>query len=275
MSIDVDQRGYYNPRSMTKKGRLLKIEERAQDLIERSIGRLLGDSTLNKEIAQKLVNQVELGQHEGQVCDHYWVHIEPGELDVLLRASESIEEDLSRFLANYTEDADFSTRGPIIVILVPDEDVITRNPLFVLGCGISQVESTKALQAIDNDALFEDVRSLDAFFIDGTRHIPLDRPTISIGRHLENDIVVDSKAVSRRHAQIRWRNGKFVLHDLGSKEGTQKNGLRTRESVLSPGDVITVGVSSFVYGEGLTPVEHDKRIDLPGDITQALDRKNP
>jgi len=40
-----------------------------------------------------------------------------------------------------------------------------------------------------------------------------DRSSISIGRSEENDIVLPDFRVSRRHARIRLRRGKFVLHD--------------------------------------------------------------
>lgn len=274
MPIDVAFRGYYNPRSMTKLPRLLKVEEKAQDLLERSISRLLGESILPRELARKLVTQAELSQYHGQVCDRYWVLLSPGEMEVLLGASTLLEDDLSRFLTSYVEDADLSLLGPIRVIFVPDEGTDPSNRLIVPGCGIFQTDSTKAMEAIDNESLFDDMRALDAFLIDGTRHIPLDRPTSSIGRHLENDIVVDFNTVSRRHAQIRWRHGRFVIHDLGSKIGTKINGMTSRESVLSPGDVITIGEHSFVYGEGLTPPEHEMRFDLAGSgTTQALDNE--
>ncbi len=274
MPIDVAIHGYYNPRSMTKLPRLLKVEEKAQNLLERSISHLLGESTLPRELARKLVTQAEMSQYQGKISDRFWILLSPGEMEVLLRASPLLEDDLSSFLTSYAEDADFSLLGPIKVIFVPDEGAEPRNRLIAPGCAIVQTESTKAMQAIDNESLFEDMRSLDAFLIDGARHIPLDRPTSTIGRHLENDIVLDNKTVSRRHAQIRWRHGKFVIHDLGSKIGLQINGITVRESVLGPGDVIKIGENTFVYGEGLTPVDHDARFDLTGSgTTQTLDGK--
>jgi pSer/pThr/pTyr-binding forkhead associated (FHA) protein len=97
--------------------------------------------------------------------------------------------------------------------------------------------------------------------------------SITIGRHLENDIVVNTKIASRRHAIIRWQQGVFVIHDLGSKAGTRKNGVQIRESVLRPGDVIVIGDSSYIYGEGLTPIERESEVSPNSSgTTQALDR---
>ena len=96
-----------------------------------------------------------------------------------------------------------------------------------------------------------------------------------MGRHLDNDIVIDVKTVSRRHAIIRWQQGVFVVHDLGSKAGTRKNGKPIRASILSPGDVIEIGGASFIYGEGLTPTE-SRNLDSQSHsgTTQILRRQD-
>ncbi|MER3421467.1 MAG: hypothetical protein C4290_13510 [Chloroflexota bacterium] len=53
----------------------------------------------------------------------------------------------------------------------------------------------------------------------GTVHV-LRPPITTIGRGGENDIVVASTLVSRRHAQITWDGTQYVLTDLGSTNGT-------------------------------------------------------
>jgi hypothetical protein len=260
---------------MAKIHRLLSVEGKAQDLMERSISRLLGESTLPRDIARKLVKTADLSQHLGQVCDRYWVYLSPAEMAELSGISVQLEDDLSRFLSNYIEDVELAPLSPIKVVLVSNDDDGSRTPSVVPSCALNQVENTKAMPVVSHGSMFEELNSLDAFLIDGARHIPLDRPTSTLGRHLENDIVVESNRASRRHAQIRWRHGRFVIHDLGSKIGTLINGLPVRESVLSPGDVIKIGEYSYVYGEGLTPVESGRRRERDDmGITQALDTDN-
>lgn len=51
------------------------------------------------------------------------------------------------------------------------------------------------------------------------------RPTLSLGRSPDNDLVVDHPSISRRHAMFFWRSGEVVLQDLGSLNGTLVNGL--------------------------------------------------
>ena len=47
-----------------------------------------------------------------------------------------------------------------------------------------------------------------------------------IGRALDNDIVIGDASVSRHHASIEYRNGGFLLRDLGSHNGTWIGGQR-------------------------------------------------
>lgn len=67
--------------------------------------------------------------------------------------------------------------------------------------------------------------------------------TFTIGRGSENDLRVDDKFVSRRHAQIRLASHGYVLEDLGSKNGTYVNGVRIGigPQPLCDGDQITLG----------------------------------
>jgi hypothetical protein len=53
----------------------------------------------------------------------------------------------------------------------------------------------------------------------------------TIGSDAENDIVIPGFSVSARHAVIRYRNGRYLLFDVGSTNGTAVNGVR----IESPG----------------------------------------
>ncbi len=72
---------------------------------------------------------------------------------------------------------------------------------------------------------------------------------INIGRQLDNQLVLDDALVSRRHAQLRAREGQYLLTDLGSKHGLRVNNLVVREWVLQPGDVFRLGNTELIYGD--------------------------
>jgi sigma-B regulation protein RsbU (phosphoserine phosphatase) len=56
------------------------------------------------------------------------------------------------------------------------------------------------------------------------RRFPLTKDKCELGRHPDCDVVLDIGAVSRKHAQILRRNGRFYLEDLKSRNGTFLNG---------------------------------------------------
>jgi len=62
-----------------------------------------------------------------------------------------------------------------------------------------------------------------------------------IGRHLVCDVVLSNLSVSRRHARLAFRDGKWVLQDLQSTNGTMVNGERVGRCELRPGDRVVLG----------------------------------
>jgi Mg-chelatase subunit ChlD len=50
------------------------------------------------------------------------------------------------------------------------------------------------------------------------------KAVVRIGRAKDNDIVLPYETVSAHHAVIEWRDGAFHVKDLGSTNGTQRNG---------------------------------------------------
>jgi hypothetical protein len=76
----------------------------------------------------------------------------------------------------------------------------------------------------------------------------IDRPVVSIGRQLTNDIIVEDKRVSRYHAQIKYVDGQFIIYDLDSVNGITVNGVPSiRQHVLQNGDRFTIGSYDFYF----------------------------
>ncbi|PYV09493.1 MAG: hypothetical protein DMG07_23085, partial [Acidobacteria bacterium] len=68
-----------------------------------------------------------------------------------------------------------------------------------------------------------------------------DQDLIRIGRKSDNDVVLDDSVVSSSHAEIRRREGRYVLTDLGSTNGTFLNGKRIERYALNDRDSIQIG----------------------------------
>ncbi len=68
-----------------------------------------------------------------------------------------------------------------------------------------------------------------------------------IGRTTDNDLQIDSKFVSRHHAQIVTTRDGSSIEDLNSTNGIFVRGRRIRRSKLIEGDVVKIGVHELIY----------------------------
>ena len=105
--------------------------------------------------------------------------------------------------------------------------------------------------------------------IDGSRHVNLTQPVVSVGRALDNDVIIEDPCISRHHAQFRQRYGHYVLHDLDSTGGTKINDYPIEECMLHSGDVISFAGVEIIYGEDPpTPIPLPANEDTPA-LTSA------
>ncbi len=95
-----------------------------------------------------------------------------------------------------------------------------------------------------------------------------------VGRSPDATVRFPDPDVSRNHAAIRRNpDGSFSVHDLGSRNGTQVNGVRVEEGRLEYGDRIQVGMRSilvFSYAEDREDdILHDQRLESLGQLAGA------
>jgi len=82
------------------------------------------------------------------------------------------------------------------------------------------------------------------------RTFPLRFAEITIGRALDNDVVLESNDISRRHVRIEPAGTLLRLIDLGSTNGTRVNGRRVQEHLLRDGDLVELGSTQLVFRVG-------------------------
>src|SRR5579863_7965726 len=95
------------------------------------------------------------------------------------------------------------------------------------------------------------------------------RPMNSLGRHPNNTIQLLDKIVSKEHCLLELREGRFLLRDLGSLNGTYINGERVRgEQALKHGDEIALGSTRARYDDGSGPMNFAPPAISPGAVQQ-------
>jgi hypothetical protein len=76
----------------------------------------------------------------------------------------------------------------------------------------------------------------------GNARIRIGEYPLVVGRSADCEIVLDSAAVSRRHAELGVLEGVPFVHDLGSANGVFVNGRKVeRQQSLTPGDLVVIG----------------------------------
>jgi diguanylate cyclase (GGDEF)-like protein len=110
----------------------------------------------------------------------------------------------------------------------------------------------------------------------GKRYV-LSTPRLQIGRGQENGIVLESDSVSRKHAVIELRAGKWWVADLGSTNGTYVNHQPVQEHPLAKGDLVKIGDTIFKYlaGSDVESLYHEEiyRMTIVDGLTQVHNKR--
>jgi hypothetical protein len=102
-----------------------------------------------------------------------------------------------------------------------------------------------------------------------------------IGRTSDNDLQVDSKFVSRHHAQIITTAQSCVIEDLNSTNGIHVRSKRVRRRILNDGDVVQIGQHEIMYfDERLSRTRvlpndgEDDAVPMPRNAASAVDAED-
>ncbi len=109
--------------------------------------------------------------------------------------------------------------------------------------------------------------------------IDVELPTV-VGRGKRATLSLPHPAVSRRHCELFDRDGKVMVRDLGSLNGTYVGSQRVSESEVPLGELLTIATLSFrvVFGDLPASVHHESPLLTSvedsthgvGDIPQQL-----
>jgi adenylate cyclase len=104
--------------------------------------------------------------------------------------------------------------------------------------------------------------------VGGGDNIPLIRDVLTIGRRESCDICFRFPNVSSLHCELAFRQGIWIITDLGSKNGVKVNGVRINgKRNLHPQDQITIAKKTFVI-DYKPPVGQHSREEILEDMEE-------
>ncbi len=230
---------------------LRKIEIQLENLFEKRTGVLSAHILHAGKILARLIEALEERAEQGP--GGRW--IAPNDYRLSLGKNiwqtASAIPDLKILLAGKLEEhvaqSEMILLNPIQIEFLLDESLREEGLRVAAEINRAGEDRTDAIPAAAGAPI---VLPRGAFLIiTGRRHYALNRPVVNIGRQLDNHLVLDDAMVSRRHAQLRARDGQFLLTDLGSKHGLRVNNTVVREWTLQPGDVFRLGNTELIYGD--------------------------
>lgn len=169
---------------------------------------------------------------------------------IISDAGKASRKDLE-FIASATNKASFVkfVRVPVLVGSAVQEGTIadkTQNEVKSTRLFLPKWGS-EAGQALISEGLRQ---ALYPLYKKKSTNVPGEKVAFLIGRLGTSDLVMPDYAISEKHAAIAVQNGKFLLKDLGSTNGTALNGtaLSPEELVpLEPMDVISFARYEFSF----------------------------
>lgn len=235
------------------KNKLTDLESQLEDLfegaVERAFGRKLAPETIVHELDKAMLDGVKERDPDRTFApDQFALTLHPKDADRLYQKAPDLQDLLGKTLLELARRNGLSLGKEPHLTIAADPTLEPQTLRVIAWHSTTPLDFTQTMP--EEPAQSADKMPDGAFLIiDGGKHFPLDRPVINIGRRIDNQIILEDSHVSRTHAQLRVKQGRFVLFDLGSTAGTMVNGRRVKQHILRPGDVITIARIRLVYGE--------------------------
>ena len=243
--------------------RLEQLEAKLQKLVEDQLAGILPGMKLEDRVIQHLATAVRENivqqKDDSPLAPNVFTLIVATETSPMWKEPRTIDT-LKNIIVTAGKDVGLKFIGQPMVTITTDD---TYSPEEVRVVASHKLEPLGETQGLQNTSSGSDVAEItgipdNAFLIiEGVKVHPLNESVVNIGRRLENQLVIDDPRVSRNHAQLRAIKGRFVLFDLNSTGGTFVNGQRTSQTVLYPGDVISLAGVALIFGQDNPPSRSD------------------
>jgi hypothetical protein len=252
------------------------IEARLQTLLEVHLLKYLPGYKVEDMVYQQLASAMynSLREQDGTFFapNAYVIIAHPSTL-ARWRSEPTLLKDLAKAIHFAGEGAGFRFLSNPTVSTAEDPGLIDYETRIIVSFSSETFTETRGM-TIDSQS--EDpVGNIPAnafLVLDGTKIIPLNLTVLNIGRRLNNQVIINDKRVSRTHAQLRVTKGRFALFDLNSTGGTFVNGRRINQSILYPGDVISLAGVTLIYSQDLPAGRGTQKLITAQRTAKSSDR---
>jgi hypothetical protein len=205
-------------------------------------------SSVAKQIALEVTGTARLdSKGRPYAPDQYTLSIHPDSLQGVNAWSEEMQAKLAFDVENAVRGAHFQFALKPHITLATDPTLGSQDIRVIAWHSTNPLGMQDSIEIQEDDT---DRPPSGAFLIvNGKRHFQMSSPRVTIGRRLDNELVLDDPHVSRVHVHLVAKHGHYLLEDLDSTAGTRVNGRRVMEHYLKPGDIITIATSELIYGE--------------------------
>ena len=242
------------------------LEQRLEHMIEGSAARMFTTEDNSADLAGQLVRAMRTSIREGAdgvliAPNLYSLHVTSQQAE-LIRSNPGLLEEIAQYLQQAGSDAGLTFESAPVIKFIEDLDMNGAKPVVAAEHSREDISETLDFPAVRE--LIENQSPSNAFLIiDGMKVYPLAEKVVNIGRRADNHLVLTDKRVSRRHAQLRVIDGRYVIFDLDSTGGTFLNGDRIQKSVLKPGDVVSLSGVPLVYGQDAVDPGDTQKYSIP------------
>ncbi|PDW01585.1 FhaA domain-containing protein [Candidatus Viridilinea mediisalina] len=239
---------------------LTRFEQLMEQMVEGSVARLFRSPVQPVEIARRLERAMESQQtisvNRVIVPSFYRAFLNPQDFVTFQPVRAQLEQEMATYLSDLAKERDFSMLEHPKVELAEDA-AVARRGIQVTAEMTSVPSSSSTVQLVVPTATTPAPRGASRSHAtlllqtpSGQHPIQLQSTMVTIGRGLGNDVILEDNRVSRHHAQLRYRQRRFWISDLGSTNGTFLNGAPVGETALSDGDTISLGGLELVFRTG-------------------------
>jgi hypothetical protein len=243
--------------------RLDQLEAKLQKLVEDQLAGILPGVKLEDRVIQRLATAVRENiveqKDDRAIAPNMFTLIVSTDTSPMWKEESTITA-LKNIIITASRDVGLKFVTQPTINITTDDSFSAEEIKVIASHKLEPVGDTQGVQMSTTNEDIEEGDNIpdNAFLIvEGVKVHALNEPVVNIGRRLENQLVIDDPRVSRNHAQLRAIKGRFVLFDLNSTGGTFVNGQRTSQTVLYPGDVISLAGVALIFGQDNPPPRPD------------------